>query len=92
MSISFNGWYRILRPMTSGTYIATMLILIGDVVNATAKDDRMLKLALKQQRELRLAITVDVSILLAGRVAGGRGQGRLPVHTLTFIYFLISRY
>ena len=38
-----------------------MLILIGNVANAAAKDKQMLKLALQRQRELRLAITIDVS-------------------------------
>ena len=37
------------------------------------RDKQMLKLALKLQRGLRLAITIDVSIHLAGRGVGGGG-------------------
>ena len=43
--------------------------------NTTAKDKQMLKSALKQQRELRLAITIDVST---------------SIPLLIHIYFLIS--
>ena len=51
------------------------LILDRNVANAAAKDKQMLKLALQRQRELRLAITIDVS----------------TVHLCSykFIYFLI---
>ena len=62
-----------------------MLILTGNVVNAVAEDKQILKLALKQQRELRLAISIDVSILLAGWRAVG-GGGRLFMHRHLFIF------
>ena len=65
MSMSFNGRYRILRPMAYGNCIAAIcLFFTGNAVNAAAEGKQMLKLALKLQREPLLAITIDIGILL----------------------------
>ena len=52
------------------------IFLARNVVNSVAKDKQMLKLALKLQRGLRLAITIDENIVTF-------------VHTLASIYSLI---
>ena len=50
------------EALTSGKFTAIIWqFLTRNVANAAAKDKQMLKLALKLQREVRLAITIDVS-------------------------------